>query len=153
MLRDEKFHWNPPLMISRPNRSEMFPWSWFFKKMLWFCHLSFFQASQILQWCNLSWTNSFVLCKFHVKCNLIVLSDNHVWALMNPKYFSRSKLLNKTHISLNENVFSFIKRVKHLAEFTDFLLLEVLAIYLYLKAYPKYCAQRWWLRNIINITK
>ena len=28
-----------PSMISRPNRSEMFPWSWFFKKRLWFCHL------------------------------------------------------------------------------------------------------------------
>ena len=29
-----------PSMISRPNRSEMFPWSWFFKKKrLWFCHL------------------------------------------------------------------------------------------------------------------
>ena len=51
---------------------------------------------------------------------------------MNPKYiFSRSKLLNKTHISSNENVFSLIKRVKHLAEFPDFPLLEVLAIYLY----------------------
>ena len=61
---------------------------------------------------------------------------------MNPKYISRSKLLNKTRISLKENVFSFIKRVKHLAEFTDFLLLEVLAIYLYLKVYPKYRAQR-----------
>ena len=37
--------------------------------------------------------------------------------------------MNETHISLNENVFSLIKRVKHLAEFTDYPLLEVLAIY------------------------
>ena len=62
------------------------------------------------------------------------------WWIQN--IFSRSKLLNKTHISSNENVFSLFKRVKHLAEFTDFLLLEVLAIYLYLKVYPKYRAQR-----------
>ena len=61
---------------------------------------------------------------------------------MNPKYifFKRSNLL-KTYISLNENAFSLIKRVKHLAEFHDFPLLEVLEIYLYLKAYPKYRTQ------------
>ena len=50
--------------------------------------------------------------------------------------------MNKTHISMNENVFSLIERVKNLAEFPDFPLLEVLAIYLYLNAYPKYRAQR-----------
>ena len=38
--------------------------------------------------------------------------------------------MNETHLSLNNNVFSLIKRVKHLAEFTDYPLLEVLAIYL-----------------------
>ena len=36
---------------------------------------------------------------------------------MNPKYpfYKKSKPLNKTHISLNENVFSLIKRVKQLS--------------------------------------
>ena len=50
---------------------------------------------------------------------------------MNPKYvfYKRSKLLNKTYIFLNRNVFPLIKRVKHLSEFSDFLLLEILAIY------------------------
>ena len=50
---------------------------------------------------------------------------------------------------MNENVFSLIKRVKNLAEFPDFPLLEVLAIYLSLfiylfirGIYPKYRAQR-----------
>ena len=42
--------------------------------------------------CNLSQINSFVLCKFHVKCNLIVLSDNCVWALMNPNFWIRGLL-------------------------------------------------------------
>ena len=93
--------------------------------------------------CNLAQINSFALCKFHVKCNF----DRAVWQLCmstdeSKILFSRSKRLNKTHISLKENVFSLIKRVKHLAEFTDFLLLEVLAIYLYLKVYPKYRTQR-----------
>ena len=51
---------------------------------------------------------------------------------MNPKYLfcEKSKLLNESHISLHENVFLLIKRVKHLSELSDFQLLEVLAIYL-----------------------
>ena len=51
---------------------------------------------------------------------------------MNPKhlFYDRSKLLNESHFSLHDNVFPLIKRVKHLSEFSDFLLLEALAIYL-----------------------
>ena len=43
--------------------------------------------------------------------------------------------MNEMHISLNGKVFPLIKRVKHLSEFSDFLLLEVLAIY------PNYSAE------------
>ena len=49
---------------------------------------------------------------------------------MNPKYlfYERFNLLNKNE-NENENVFPLTKRVKHLSEFIDFLLLEVSAIY------------------------
>ena len=114
-----------PSVISRPNRSAMCLKLVLQKECFDFAIYNkfFFQASQILQ--------SGLTCRKY----LILF-----YAIQN--IFSRSKLLNKTHISLNENVFSLIKRDKHLAEFSDFPLLEVLAIYLYLKAYPKYRAQR-----------
>ena len=50
--------------------------------------------------------------------------------IVRPKYFfKRSKLLNESHIFLNENVFSLNKRVKHLSELSDFLT-EGFAFYL-----------------------
>ena len=68
--------------------------------------------------------NKFVLGKFHMKCNLIEFS--YVFMIISPKYFfERSKLLNETRISLNEDVFPLDKRVKHLSEFSDFLLSKV----------------------------
>ena len=74
----------------------------------------------------LSQIHNFVSCKFHVKCNLIFTG-----MMTNPKYvFYRSKLLNETHISLNEDVFPLNKKVKYLSEFSDFLLPGVLSIYL-----------------------
>ena len=80
----------------------------------------FFQSSQFLQ-------SVVANTQFHVKCNMIARC---FFMTMNPKYlfFERSKLLNESHFSLHENVFSLIKRVKHLSEFSDFLLLKVLAI-------------------------
>ena len=78
----------------------------------------------------LSQIHNFVLCKFHVKCNLIA---SCFFMTMKLNYFFSIKVQNfwmKLHVSLNENIFPLIKRVRHLPEFRDFLLLEVLVIYL-----------------------
>ena len=77
----------------------------------------------------LSQIHNFVLCKFYVKCDVIAKC---LFMTMNPKYlfYERSKVLNESQFSLHKNVFPLIKRVKHLSEFSDFLLLEVLVIYL-----------------------
>ena len=59
--------------------------------------------------CRKTQVHNFVSCKFHVRCNLIAtkLCFQNIFHL-------RSKLLNETHISLNEDVFPLNNRVKHL---------------------------------------
>ena len=50
-----------------------------------------------------------ISCKFHMKGNLISTK-----LCFQNIFHQRSKLLNETHISLNEDVFPLNKRVKHL---------------------------------------
>ena len=65
-----------------------------------------------------------------MKCNMIASVFYDPESKISFLAFVGSKLLNESHFSLHENVFPLIKRVKRLSQFSDFLLLAVLAIYL-----------------------